>query len=219
MSASASRAPIELKGPASRLLLAFALGLRDCLAWPVPSESRQPILCIFVHSRLVLLSWGGTEPQLAAESKRLGPEAPAQGRAPSKVEAKARCKAVLSSAHHRRRQPTTAARRKAGGVRSDQRCTKREAMLCAPVSARTTSRRGPCWRSSGAPCPNVSGAVHTREPLPLPQRPRTTALARPQVYGKGSVLIARDAAMRPITSAAASRRQGVAASSSTRSSR
>ena len=58
-------------------------------------------------------------------------------RPPSRVGARARCKAALSSAHHLRRQPASAARPTAGGARS------------AVSQARTTSRCGPGRQSSG----------------------------------------------------------------------
>ena len=77
-------------------------------------------------------------------------------RPPSRVEARARCKAALSSAQHLRRQPASAARRTAGGARSARRRTKRSTKPHAsgphrpPVSqARTTSRCGPGRQSSG----------------------------------------------------------------------
>ena len=67
-------------------------------------------------------------------------------RPPSRVEARARCKAALSSAHHLRRQPASAARRTAGGARSARRRTTRSTKPHAsgphrpPVSqARTTT--------------------------------------------------------------------------------
>ena len=97
------------------------------------------------------------------------------------MEARARCKAALSSAHHLRRQPASAARRTAGGARSARRRTKRLSRTPRGPTARPFHKqKRPAAAGQAGEAPNTAPPCGPALPqwLRRPPRPRVAAVGR-----------------------------------------